>query len=139
MKGSMKASPEVRYIHAYINRDPKDVYEFASNPKNLPKWAKGLSGSIVQENGEWIAESPMGKIKVRFVEKNNFGVLDHEVELESGIRVYNPMRVVAHGKGCEMSFTLFRQPDMSDSKFQEDAEFVQRDLNTLKNLLESQK
>jgi hypothetical protein len=46
------------------------------------------------------------------------------------------MRVVPRGKGSEIIFTLFRQPDMSDEKFAEDAKWVEKDLKRLKGLLE---
>jgi hypothetical protein len=35
-----------KLISISINRPAARVYEFASNPENLPKWAAGLSGSI---------------------------------------------------------------------------------------------
>ena len=135
-KRPRRAAQTVRHISASIERPPDVVYAFASNPENLPKWATGLSGSIRKVHGEWIAESPMGKVKIRFVERNTFGVLDHEVVLESGVRIWNPMRVVARGTGSEIVFTLFRQPDMSDEKFAEDAKWVEKDLMRLKGLLE---
>ncbi len=47
------------------------------------------------------------------------------------------MRVVANGAGSEIIFTLFRLPGISDEKFAADAEWVRRDLNTLKALLEA--
>jgi hypothetical protein len=75
-----------RHISVSINRPEGQVYEFASNPGNLPKWAAGLSGSIKNVKGDWIAESPMGKIKIEFAVKNNFGVLDHDVTLPTGAR-----------------------------------------------------
>ncbi len=131
-----RAAQTVRHISASIERPPDEVYAFACNPMNLPKWATGLSGSIKMVHGEWIAESPMGKVKIRFVEANTLGVLDHEVVLESGVRIWNPMRVVARGNGSEIIFTLFRQPDMSDQKFSEDARWVEKDLMKLKGLLE---
>lgn len=34
------------------------------------------------------------------------GLLDHDVELESGMVVHNPMRVVPNGEGSEFMFTL---------------------------------
>jgi len=132
----MRAAHAVRHISASIDRPPDEVYAFASNPENLPKWATGLSGSIKNVHGEWIADSPMGKVKIRFAEANTFGVLDHEVVLESGVRIRNPMRVVPRGNGSEIIFTLFRQPDMSDEKFSEDAKWVEKDLMRLKGLLE---
>lgn len=116
-ENSMEATPGIRHISVSINRPLNEVYDFASNPENLPKWATGLGGSIKNVDGEWIADSPMGKIKIRFAEQNKFGILDHDVILESGMRVSNPMRVVARGSGSEVIFTLFRQPDMTDEKF----------------------
>ncbi len=41
----------------------------------------------------------MGKMKIKFAEKDKFGILDHEVALESGVKGYKPMRVIANGKG----------------------------------------
>jgi hypothetical protein len=101
-----------------------------------PRWAAGLGGSIKNVNGDWIAESPMGRIKVKFAEKNKFGILDHEVTLPSGAKFYNPMRVFPNNDGSELIFTLYRQPEMSDQMFAQDAEAVTRDLEKLKTLLE---
>jgi len=129
---------QVRHVSVSINRPPEEVYVFVSDPENLPKWATGLGGSIRKVQGEWIADSPMGKIRITFAEKNTFGILDHEVVLESGVRIDNPMRVIANGEGSEVFFTLIRQPDMSDEKFADDARWVEKDLKILKGLLEDQ-
>jgi uncharacterized protein YndB with AHSA1/START domain len=126
-----------RHISITIRRPPDDVYAFAVSPENLPRWAMGLSGSIRQIDGEWVADSPMGKVKVRFVPRNPFGVLDHDVILESGITVRNPMRVVANGDGSELTFTVFKRPEMTEEEFTADAGAVTRDLEALKALLEA--
>ena len=76
-------------------------------------------------------------MKVRFTERNGFGVLDHYVIPEPGPKIYIPMRVISNGTGSEVLFTLFRLSEMSDEKFAEDAEWVKRDLNALKILLEA--
>jgi hypothetical protein len=75
-------------------------------------------------------------VRVRFVERNALGVLDHDVLPESGATVHVPMRVIPNGSGSEVVFTLFRAPNVSDQKFSEDASWVEKDLNTLKRLLE---
>ncbi|HEY9205206.1 MAG TPA: SRPBCC family protein [Candidatus Methanoperedens sp.] len=126
-----------KHISVSINRPADQVYEFASNPENLPRWAEGLSGSIKNINGDWITESPMGRVKVKFADKNKFGVLDHEVTLPSGANVYNPMRVFPNNDGSELIFTLYRRPEMSEQMFDEDAKAVKRDLEKLKALLEN--
>jgi len=126
-----------QHISVSINRSADQIYEFASNPGNLPKWAAGLSGSIKNVNGDWIAESPMGRVKIKFADKNKFGILDHDVTLPSGAKVYNPMRVFPNNDGSELIFTLYGRPGMSDQMFAEDAEAVARDLEKLKTLLEN--
>jgi len=125
-----------KHISASINRPAAQVYEFASKPENLPKWAAGLSGSIKKVDEDWIAASPMGKVKVKFAEKNQFGVLDHDVTLLSGVKFYNPMRVFPNNDGSELVFTLYRRPDVADQEFAEDAKAVEKDLAKLKTLLE---
>ncbi len=112
------------------------VYRFASNPENVPRWAQGLGKTIQKVDGEWIADSPMGKVKVRFSAQNDFGVLDHDVVLPSGSTVHNAMRVIPNGTGSEVIFTLLRLPDVSAQKFAEDRQAVERDLRKLKELLE---
>lgn len=126
-----------RNLSVSINRDAKDVYNFVSVPENFLRWASGLGKSLMKVNGEWVAETPEGPVKVRFTERNEFGVLDHWVSPKPGLRIYIPMRVIPNGSGSELIFTLFRLPDMSDEKFAADAEWVMRDLTSLKNLLES--
>ena len=127
----------VQHISVFIARLPADVYEFAADPRNLPRWAAGLARSEVRKEGdEWYAQSPFGKVWVRFAEKNLLGVLDHDVRLESGVTVHNAIRVVPHGEGSEFIFTLIRQPGMSDAKFAEDKAAVEIDLKALKDLLE---
>ncbi|OGW17838.1 MAG: polyketide cyclase [Nitrospirae bacterium GWC2_57_13] len=125
-----------RHISISINHPAEKVYEFVSNPENLPIWAAGLSGSIQNIKGEWIAQSPMGRILIKFAERNAFGILDHDVTLPSGESVTNAMRVVPNNDGSEVVFTLYQRPGMSDEVFSEDAMAVKKDLKRLKTRLE---
>ncbi len=133
----MKALWEIRHVSVSIARRPGEVYDFASKPENLPRWANGLArGTVRQINGEWIADAPMGKIRIRFAERNDFGVLDHDVTLESGITIHNPMRVLPNDTGSEVVFSIARLPDVSAAKFEDDAKAVAADLQALKRVLE---
>jgi hypothetical protein len=78
----------------------------------------------------------MGRVVVAFAARNEFGVLDHNVTLPSGETFYNPMRVTMDGTGCEVVFTLRRQPGTSDEDFKRDADAVFADLITLKRVME---
>jgi len=106
-------------VRMTIERPASAVYEFVSDPKNLPAWASGIAKTA----------------RVKFVEANRYGVLDHFVSIE-GETVYVPMRVFPNGEGSEVLLTIFRRPGTSEEKFGEDAQWVRRDLEALKALLE---
>jgi hypothetical protein len=134
------ATYDARTISVSIDRDPRDVYAFASHPANLPQWASGLSGlgtAIEQVGDAWVTQTPDGPVTIRFAPSNPFGVLDHWVRPATGDEVYAPMRVIPNGAGSQMLFTLFRLPRMSDEQFAADAAWVERDLFALKALLEA--
>jgi hypothetical protein len=125
-----------RTIGVTVDRPWREVYEFAARPENFARWASGLGTSLEQVGGEWFAAGPEGRVKVRFTPRNDYGVLDHHVTLASGAEIYVPMRVIANGAASEVLITLFRLPEMSDAKFAADAEWIARDLGTLKAVLE---
>jgi hypothetical protein len=77
------------------------------------------------------------KARVRFAPPNDRGVADHDVVLETGATVHNPIRVVPNGTGSTVIFTLLRQPGVSVQQFNQDANAVERDLATLKAVLEA--
>ena len=116
-----------RHVSQWIAADARVVYRFASDPENLPRWAAGL------------ADPTLGAVAVEFVQANDFGVLDHVVELPSGERFYNPMRVMAAASGeprCEVVFTVRRLDGVTDEAFEADVAAVAADLATLRDLVE---
>lgn len=125
-----------RTISISIECKPDKVYEYVRNLEHFPEWATSFCLSIRNTGGGWVIETPDGPMNIRFVEHNDFGVLDHTVTLVSGQQVFNPMRVFPNGSGSEVVFTLFQMPDMSDEKFAKDAGMVEQDLQTLKAVLE---
>jgi hypothetical protein len=131
--------PESLYINERIGRPADEVYEYAVDPKNLPQWAPGLASAVENVDGQWFVETPIGRAGFAFVERNPYGVLDHEVTLPSGEVIVNPMRVVRYGNGCEAVFTLRRLPGMSDEEFERDTKAVAGDLARLKKIVEGRK
>jgi hypothetical protein len=125
-----------RTITVSIERSPQEVYSYVSNPANFPEFATSFVRAARQEKGEWVLDTTAGPMTVRFVPRNDLGVLDHTVKLPTGAEVYNAMRVIPNGRGSEVVFTLFQMPEVSATQFSEDAKCVQRDLQTLKAVLE---
>ena len=61
----------------------------------------------------------------------------YDVVLESGLAVHNAMRVAPSGNGSEVTFMVLRRPGMSGEQFAADCPAVERDLRTLKKVLET--
>jgi uncharacterized protein YndB with AHSA1/START domain len=133
----MPGMPPSLHLSVSIDRPAAEVYAYARDPANLPAWAAGLAGGIALVDGEWVADSPMGRVVVRFAEVNPFGVLDHDVTLPDGTVVTNPLRVLPDGAGCEVVFTLRRAPGTTDDEFDADATAVTADLAALRRVAEA--
>lgn len=118
-----------------IQRQPKEVYDFMYNLENFPSWATAFCHSISYRDNEWIAETSEGPVKVKFVDRNDWGILDHDVgQGENQVQV--PVRVIPNGSGSEVIFTVFQAPNMSREAFKEDIALIESDLKRLKRVLE---
>ena len=126
-----------RHISERIARPSDEVYDYAADPANLPQWAPGLGNSVEKIDGQWFVETSEGRVGFAFVQRNEYGVLDHYVTLPSGEAVYIPLRVIAAGSGSEVVFTLRRRPGMSDKDFKADADAMAADLSRLRQVLEA--
>lgn len=126
-----------KIVHISIERDWREVYAYASRPENMPDWASGLASGLARDGEDWIADGgPIGKVRVRFAPDNDFGVIDHEVTLENGLKVQNALRIVPNGDGAEVMFTALKLAGTTDESFAGDADHVRKDLEMLKRLME---
>lgn len=127
---------ESRHVSVVIRRSPAEVYGLAADPARLPDWASGLAvGDATIDGDQLTVDSPMGRVRVRFVPHNDLGVLDHEVTLPDGSVTYNPLRVAPHPDGAEVIFTI-RQQGSGPEEFERDCETVAADLDRLRGLTE---
>lgn len=130
-----------RTITVSINRPVGDVYAYLAEPANMPSWTTALGPSF-QKVGEreWRAErphDPRGPLTIRFSALNDWGVLDYEVSRPGEAPLTVPLRVYANQEGCDLQFTYFQRPEVSDSGLDSEVEWVRTDLLTLKALLEA--
>jgi hypothetical protein len=127
---------DVRHVSVSIDRTPQEVYDFVSDAENfLPKWATGPNAFFTRADDGWIVASPVGKVKMQFAAKNTLGILDFDFILESGVTIHNPMRVIPNGHGSELIRTVLREPGMSGEGFAEETEWAEKDLTTIRELL----
>lgn len=123
-------------ISVTIERPFDDVRAALAEPWTWPKWASGLAEGLEQDGQDWLGRGPGGDVRIRFSEPNGFGVADHWVTTAEGVEIYIPLRAIPNQAGAEVQFTLFRQPGMDDALFARDADWVRRDLQALKRLIE---
>ncbi len=112
----MATTLESRALTVSIACDAASVYEFVSNPANLPQWATAFCKSIRKAGSDWLMETNASPMRVRFVPPNDFRVADHFVSPAPGVEIHVPMRVLANGSGSEVVFTLFRSPGHATGK-----------------------
>ena len=127
-----------RTFSVAIRCDWRALYEQIWQPEMFARWAAGLSESALRQDGtNWVADGSDGPVALRFTPHNAFGVMDHWVDQGGGGgEIYVPLRVVANGSGAEVILTLFRQPGMTDERFAADIKLINRDLRSLKTLIE---
>ncbi len=130
------STSECRHLSIAIAKDRQVVYAFLAEPANFPRWASGLGGGLVRDGDGWTAQGSEGPVRIRFSEPNPYGVADHWVTIAPAVEVYVPLRVLTNGDGAEVVLTLFRAPGMDEAKFHADAAWMEKDLASLKALLE---
>jgi len=130
------ATTTARTLTIGIEQPPRLVYDFVRDAEQFPHWV-AFCKAIRKSADGWVMETDQGTLSLRFAEDNAFGVLDHWVTTPDGAVVYVPMRVVPNGSGSELVFTVFRAPGMSDEQLAADVALVERDLASLKRLLEA--
>jgi len=119
-----------------IGQPWRALYDTIWQPEFSPRWASGLSRSTLRNEGDrWRAQGPEGVVWIRFTPYNEFGVMDHHVDVGSGPEIHVPLRIIGNEGGAEVILTLFRQPGMSDEKFRADKQWVRRDLEGLHDLM----
>ena len=133
-----------RTVSVSIDAAPDAVYRFVADALNMARWAPGFCQTIAAdpdvERGWRITTAEGAVARARFVAPNDLGVVDHWVAIGEGTdatEVYVPLRVVANGAGSEVLLTVFRQPEMTDARWDDDCAAVTADLVRLKELLEA--
>ncbi len=127
---------EARTLTISIDAPVQRVYAFVRDAEHLPRWV-AFCKAVRREGDGWILTTDGGSMTLRFVDDNTLGVLDHVVSTTDA-EVHVPMRVVANGSGSEVLFTVFRAPAMTDEQLAADVALVERDLRSLKRLLEGE-
>src|SRR3546814_18311472 len=92
------------------------------------------SSDVCSSDLDWFADGPEGPVRIRFTGHNDFGIMDHFVDVGDGQKIHIPLRVIQNDGGAEVMLTLFRQPGMDVDTFAADARWIHRDFEALNAL-----
>lgn len=125
-------------VQLTIARSWREVCEYLAQPLGFPAWASWIGPTLRQERGEWTVRRPQGaRAKVRFSERNAFGVADHWLLEDEDRAVFVALRAVPHGEASEVLLTFFRDKGCGDAAWHDQQQAMQRDLGRLKATLEA--
>ena len=125
-------------VHITIGRPPMFLEGFLRDVTEWHRWAPWVHSAEQLSAHEWLVQSDVGSMRLRFVEPNAFGVLDHEVALESGTTAFNALRVVSNGDGSELVMVILQGPQASTVEFERDVDAVRADFIRMKSAAEAQ-
>jgi hypothetical protein len=124
-----------RTLSVSIARPSAEVYAYLAQPARFPEWSKFIT-AMRPDGDTWLATTTAGEVRIRFVPRNAFGLVDHTVTVTPGVEVFVPLRVIPNQAGSEVLFTVFRQPAQDDAQYDQDLALVATDLAHLKQVLE---
>jgi len=122
-----------------IARPYAEVYDFCADPLNFARWNL-LPDALLEPMGgnEYLVDLPQGRRVMRFMSRNDLGVLDYQVyapgESSGPTR---PLRLISNEMGADLQMTWFQQPEVSDDQFRSEVEWLRSDLLRLKTFLEA--
>lgn len=124
-------------VHVSILATPRQVYDFLADVNNWKTWAPWVRAVAKSSARDWTVDTDGGPLKLRFVEVNDLGVLDHTVTLASGVRIENAMRVSPNGSGSELSMVVLQTPPATSVQFEQDVQAVRDDFGRIKRVVEA--
>jgi len=124
-------------VHVSILAPPRRVVDFLADVNNWKTWAPWVRAVDKSSARDWTLDTDAGAMKLRFVEPNSLGVLDHTVTLASGVSIYNSMRVSANSTGSELLMIVLHTPPASNEQFAQDVQAVRDDFARIKKVIEA--
>lgn len=90
------------------------VFEFLSNPENLPEWSGGFYSLPTLDEGGWISVTPLGARSIALVADDSTGLIDFFHGDKPDEMHVLPLRVLSQPHGCIVSAALIPLPGLPE-------------------------
>lgn len=108
------------------------AFAYLSNPAHLPEWANVYCQHIERSSDEWIAQTVIGRLGIRYQCDRASGTIDIVSIMEPGMEDTAYTRLIPNGTGSEFLFTFFRSDDMTDEIFDSQRWGLREELRSLR-------
>ncbi len=130
------APDSASYTAAILTTAPAPrAFAVAASVEDLPRWAVRFCQSLRREGERWIVTSPQGDVVFRLEPSPESHLVWHCVDTGTG-ELRMPLRVVPHGPGALLLFTIHRPSGVDEAAFAEQCDWVDEEIGRLKALLE---
>ena len=119
-----------RTITISINRKTAEAFDAILN---IP--SKIMPDAKKNDDGWWSFTTQWGPARLKFNEKKQLGILDHQF-IDNVATWEVPMRVVSHGENSAVITTLIKPANVSDQTFDERMEELEKIMQTMKQIIE---
>jgi hypothetical protein len=125
--------------HTKILPVPPDVsFDFLAEVEHLPDWAVNFCLSLERDGDEWWAETPGGRLLVRYATNPRTRVLDITTGPDPDHLMTWPARVVPlPDDACAFLFTVIQAPGVPDDVYAQQCDGLAAEMEVLERRLTS--
>jgi hypothetical protein len=121
-------------VTTVLPADPKRVFDYMSDIRNLPLWATEFARELRRDDDRWIVRNNLGELVFEIQADERTGVIDMLAGPTPDELAVFPTRVVAlPGGGSAYSFTMFQAPGMPDELFESQHASLRREFANIES------
>jgi hypothetical protein len=127
---------EPRSVAVTLEAGVKEVFEYLSDPENLPRWATEFARELRFEAGRYTVVNGLGEFLFQIDADEATGVIDMYAGPSADELALFPTRVVPlPGGRSAYTFTMFQSPGMPDDLFESQYQSLLRELENIRREL----
>ncbi|MDC0745771.1 putative quinol monooxygenase [Polyangium mundeleinium] len=128
---------DTQYTAVELTRAPwEKAFRLAAEIRLMPRWATRFCQELREEGETFVVRSSQGDVRFRYEADAAARVIWHCADTGSG-ELRMPMRVLPHGPGSLLLFTIQQPAGCSEAAFREQIEWVDQELGQLRELVEA--